>query len=134
MTEAEKERLYDICYRSKYNGRITQEDQTFLFRVFEEDKASYVEIQEKAAAQAVEDRKMPVIKNNETPPKPRGGPYFIAVRHTIGGGDWFDIHAASGDREEAERKANLLDAQIPDWAKANPVVRYARVNISEIET
>ena len=57
MNEQEKLRLYDVCYRSKRDGRITEEDHRFLLRMFEEYKDEYVEIHGKAAAQAVEDFK-----------------------------------------------------------------------------
>lgn len=58
--------------------------------------------------------------------------YFCAVRCTDGR-EWLDISTISLLAEEAERKAKETDTKLPQWARYNPVVRFAIVEIREIK-
>jgi hypothetical protein len=57
---------------------------------------------------------------------------FIAIRHSADGYDWLDIATASGARDVCQDNASKTDAQIPQWAKANPIVRIACFTLSEV--
>lgn len=59
---------------------------------------------------------------------------YAAVRISIdNSAEWVDMHSLSGGIDETQRKASALNAHIPQWAKANPVARFARFNLSEVE-
>lgn len=56
--------------------------------------------------------------------------YCIAVRHSIGGYDWLDIHTISKSPETCRTLADIEDTTTPRWADDNPVVRIARCRIT----
>jgi hypothetical protein len=45
--------------------------------------------------------------------------------------EWFDVSCISRSPEIATSKAQDLDERIPEWAKANPVVRIATCTLTE---
>ena len=57
--------------------------------------------------------------------------FFMAVRETDGKG-WIDINTWGYCTLTARDKAEKIDKQIPQWAKANRVVRISRFRITEI--
>ena len=57
---------------------------------------------------------------------------YFAVRRTEDR-EWFDPQSLAYDHSAAIRHAHETDKSIPSWAKYNPVVRSARVLISETE-
>jgi len=57
MTDEEKRRLHGICYRSKADGRLTEEEQRFIQRMFKMYPAEYREIQQAASQEAINDAK-----------------------------------------------------------------------------
>jgi hypothetical protein len=59
---------------------------------------------------------------------------FMVVRRTTDSGkEWLDIDSISLTREGARNTAARSVERIPDWDKANPVVRVVKVRIEEIE-
>lgn len=59
---------------------------------------------------------------------------YCAVRlDTDSGREWLDCATMSGGCEAATYSAEKTDAEIPDYARANPVQRIAPVEIHEIE-
>ena len=55
MTDEEKQRLADICYRGKKGTYISSEDHLFAIQMFNEHREEYSSIQEPASKQAVDD-------------------------------------------------------------------------------
>lgn len=47
------------------------------------------------------------------------------------GREWIDLHTASECVEVSREKASKTDAYIPEWAKANPVQRFATFTLTE---
>ena len=56
---------------------------------------------------------------------------WVAVRKNER--EFFDIRTLSYFQDFTKHKACETDIDIPHWAKANPVVRYARVELKELE-
>jgi hypothetical protein len=57
--------------------------------------------------------------------------YIVAIRETEGK-EWPDTHTISGNAEASEDYADQEDKDAgPHWVEANPVVRFAVVNIVE---
>ena len=56
---------------------------------------------------------------------------YMAIRHSIDGYDWTDVRTASGHPEVVRQNAAKADAEIPQWAACNPVVRVARFDLIE---
>lgn len=54
-----------------------------------------------------------------------------ATIRTDGEHEWIDLNGVSGCMEIPGDAAKLLDEKIPAWAKANPVVRTARIRLTE---
>jgi hypothetical protein len=53
---------------------------------------------------------------------------YVAIRKdTHSGKEWMDISTMSGCGDEVRRKADETDKKIPEWAKANPVLRVVEV-------
>ena len=55
---------------------------------------------------------------------------WLAVRKT-GEREWYDLGTASGCQETSRSKAKLADLAVPHYATANPVVRFAQVELHE---
>lgn len=58
--------------------------------------------------------------------------WAVVRRCTDDNHEWIDLDTVSADPEYAQASAWADDEALPDWAKANPVVRLARVSITEI--
>lgn len=59
---------------------------------------------------------------------------YGAVRKAQDSGThWLDLDTLSGLSEMAKQKADADDARLPNWARANPVVRIARLEINEVD-
>jgi len=64
-------------------------------------------------------------------PRSRIEERYVAVRKTEGR-EWFDLeNTISLLSKESKKQANALDQKIPHWSKDNPVVRIAKIYISE---
>lgn len=59
--------------------------------------------------------------------------YCPVRRSTDDSREWFDVACASRAATVASDNADKLNARIPDWAKANPVVRIATCTLTEEE-
>lgn len=46
--------------------------------------------------------------------------------------EWVDVTTASFCRDFAQLKASATDAEVPQWAGANPVVRVAQFQLTEM--
>ena len=57
MTDEEKGRLYGVCYRSKTEGRLTEDEQRFIQLMFKMYPVEYREIQQAASQEAINDAK-----------------------------------------------------------------------------
>ena len=55
---------------------------------------------------------------------------YIVERRNPEGKLWNDFSTLSGLQEEAKRKANKTDREIPIWATDNPQMRTIRIWIS----
>lgn len=56
---------------------------------------------------------------------------YCAVRKSRDGYEWLDTTTLSGLQERSQQKAQEMN-KISEWDKANPVVRYARVEVREV--
>jgi hypothetical protein len=59
--------------------------------------------------------------------------YVVLRQCTAQAREWLDVSTASANGDAARRRADELNTLIPTWAQANPVVRIARVTITEEE-
>ena len=60
--------------------------------------------------------------------------YFAAIRKNCKGKEWIDTDTISGILEISEIHAQQIDKECgTPWAKANPVIRYAQIEIREVE-
>ena len=46
---------------------------------------------------------------------------------------WLDVATISSDKETAEEKADMVDNEIPKWAKDNPQIQTVPVMLEEID-
>ncbi len=59
---------------------------------------------------------------------------FVAVRMDEWGEEWLDLNTISGILKISEINAQQVDEKCgPQWVEANPVVRYAKIEIKEVE-
>jgi len=56
---------------------------------------------------------------------------YAAIRQTEGN-YWIDLDSISGCWDEAQKKAERSNGQIPQWALDNPVVAYRQVEVRKI--
>jgi hypothetical protein len=54
---------------------------------------------------------------------------YIAVRLSIDGYEWADVHTTSGSPDCCRDRADGADKEIPNWAAANPVQRIERFDL-----
>jgi hypothetical protein len=60
------------------------------------------------------------------------GTVFATIRKCIDGDyEWIDLNGISGSHGAVIDAAKALDAKMPHWSKANPVIRTARITLSE---
>ena len=60
--------------------------------------------------------------------------YFAAIRRDDEGKEWIDLNTISGFPKISGINAQQIDKECgPHWAKGNPVVRYAQIEIREVE-
>lgn len=55
MDRRKRQRLYDICYRSKRGDALTPDETDFIQEMFKKCRKTYAKIHQKAASAAVED-------------------------------------------------------------------------------
>jgi len=59
---------------------------------------------------------------------------FVAVRMDEWGEEWLDLNTISGILKISEINAQQIDEKCGSrWVKVNPVVRYAKIEIKEVE-
>lgn len=57
---------------------------------------------------------------------------YMAVRRVVDEGyEWPDVGTASYGKQIAAERAMELDAKVPQWAKANPVIRIGKFTVRE---
>lgn len=57
---------------------------------------------------------------------------LVAIRRcTDDGHEWLDACTLAPNGDMCREAADQVDALIPDWARMNPVVRIARVTLTE---
>ncbi len=56
---------------------------------------------------------------------------YMAIRHSSDGYDWTDVRTASGHPDVVHQHVARTDADIPQWASHNPLVRVARFQLVE---
>lgn len=60
---------------------------------------------------------------------------FVAVRCASDSAvPWIDLATISGSRAVVEEKVDKIAHEIPEWAKANPVVRIAKFELAEVKS
>jgi hypothetical protein len=57
---------------------------------------------------------------------------YTAIRGDRGSGEWIDLTSMSETLDGACDAAIVTDKALPDWARDNPFLRVARVEIREI--
>ena len=59
---------------------------------------------------------------------------YMADRKAVyDGHEWADMTTASGYVPACAKASRELDAKIPEWAEANPVVRYGVFQCEEVD-
>jgi len=58
---------------------------------------------------------------------------WVPVRVGDNGREWFDVESWGLSREIAEAGAKETAKKIPTWAASNPIVRFARVELKEVQ-
>jgi hypothetical protein len=62
------------------------------------------------------------------------GEVYCAIRHNLDSGvEWMDLNSVNFLTGGAVQHANYIDGFMPDYAKQNPVKRFVKCSITEIE-
>jgi hypothetical protein len=56
---------------------------------------------------------------------------FMAIRQSSDGYEWVDVRTASGAHDVCQQIADKDNAQLPEWAKHNKIVRIAAMTLTE---
>jgi hypothetical protein len=57
---------------------------------------------------------------------------YVAVRAADSELQWFAMSTFSTSEEYARELAGREDTKLPEWAESNPVVRVAKVEVTEV--
>lgn len=60
------------------------------------------------------------------------GKLWFAIRQSEAGNEWIDLSTCGSLLVIPQEKTQTTDECLPQWAKANPVIRYAQFRLVEI--